>query len=536
MSKKKNGVAYLVNKRTQNVHEINSWACIGRNKTADVCITNPAVSRSHLSLHYNGDTGTWTVTDTGSTLGTKLNNIKLLQDEAMQIKYGDVIRLAELEELTFTFYVGKLPFKRPVSTEKPEVNENMDENTDDRHILHASQDEAMLKLGENENKIKQIEDHFRVQSAHLNNNFASQTLHLSSESEEYKTLKKTYEEEIEKLKSEKEVEIQKLCILNEELQKRLDIEARVIIEQSEKIKQMMENEELAEANLRKLQKENEEKEEELRRLKDQLKRKEQEIEKKNLEKLEELNSLKEDLKLAVSKKEESENIALTAHLNAISNRIESEMLCSICSEIIIDATILNCGHIFCRVCITMWIKKKAEGPICPMCRVPVVSASKCPSITSLLDSVSEELPSLKRKRQELIQERFGMSKVGPHTTAASVENKEPDEAIDAFAFPSNAVLPSGSGQITVTGPVEHIDLTLDDSVLVLETPAPLGRLQNNQQFDLTAVNHDDIVVQHQQQPNTQAPPVQTRRHSLQRNRPVPLQTRLRRNRGRHVVG
>lgn len=47
----------------------------------------------------------------GSTLGTKVNNIKLVKDEARQIKNGDEIQLAELEELTFTFCIGKSPFK-----------------------------------------------------------------------------------------------------------------------------------------------------------------------------------------------------------------------------------------------------------------------------------------------------------------------------------------------------------------------------------------------------------------------------------------
>lgn len=60
-----------------------------------------------------------------------------------------------------------------------------------------------------------------------------------------------------------------------------------------------------------------------------------------MEKTEELNSLKEDLKLAVSKKEESDNAALTARLDAISNCIESEVLCSICSDIMIDVSMTD---------------------------------------------------------------------------------------------------------------------------------------------------------------------------------------------------
>lgn len=44
--------------------------------------------------------------------------MKVTKDEATQLKNGDVVQLAELEELTFTFYIEKytLKFKNQDST------------------------------------------------------------------------------------------------------------------------------------------------------------------------------------------------------------------------------------------------------------------------------------------------------------------------------------------------------------------------------------------------------------------------------------
>lgn len=44
--------------------------------------------------------------------------------------------------------------------------------------------------------------------------------------------------------------------------------------------------------------------------------------------------------------------------------MESELQCSICAELFVSATTLNCSHTFCKYCISMWKKKKKDCPIC----------------------------------------------------------------------------------------------------------------------------------------------------------------------------
>ena len=46
---------------------------------------------------------------------------------------------------------------------------------------------------------------------------------------------------------------------------------------------------------------------------------------------------------------------------------EDQLQCSVCSEIFVDATTLNCGHTFCYYCICEW-QKKSRKSTCPLCR------------------------------------------------------------------------------------------------------------------------------------------------------------------------
>lgn len=90
-------------------------------------------------------------------------------------------------------------------------------------------------------------------------------------------------------------------------------------------------------------------------------------------------------------------------------------------------------------------------------------------------------------------------------------------AADVFAFPLNAFITSGSDQRTVSDPVNHIDLTLDDSVDL-----------NNQLIDLVAAITDDSDL-YQLQDGNVTTAARTRRNSIPRNR---SRGRFRRSRSR----
>ena len=47
---------------------------------------------------------------------------------------------------------------------------------------------------------------------------------------------------------------------------------------------------------------------------------------------------------------------------------ESQLQCSVCSEVIVGANTINCGHTFCEYCLHEWQKKKSN---CPLCRTDI---------------------------------------------------------------------------------------------------------------------------------------------------------------------
>lgn len=60
----------------------------------------------------------------------------------------------------------------------------------------------------------------------------------------------------------------------------------------------------------------------------------------------------------------------TATLSSI---IQNEFKCSICQELMVNATNLSCSHVFCKCCIDEWLERNRR---CPVCRKGIRSSSK----------------------------------------------------------------------------------------------------------------------------------------------------------------
>lgn len=142
---------------------------------------------------------------------------------------------------------------------------------------------------------------------------------------------------------------------------------------------------------------------------------------KTLEKLQaELNVIKSDLdttsnkKLLLEKeleeasraKEAASKSELEARRMVVENfgeLMESELQCSICNELFVMATTLNCNHTFCQLCISNWLEKKKD---CPICRAPSVTNSRSIVLDSFIDRMVENLSDdLKKRRKEIVEER-----------------------------------------------------------------------------------------------------------------------------------
>jgi len=89
----------------------------------------------------------------------------------------------------------------------------------------------------------------------------------------------------------------------------------------------------------------------------------------------------------------------------VSNIMDEQLTCSICSELFVKATTLNCTHTFCHHCINMWSKKQKK---CPVCRKSIISMNRSLVLDNFIESMIENLPAeLKNRRKEIIEERKG---------------------------------------------------------------------------------------------------------------------------------
>ncbi|XP_061725377.1 E3 ubiquitin-protein ligase rnf8-A-like [Cydia pomonella] len=93
--------------------------------------------------------------------------------------------------------------------------------------------------------------------------------------------------------------------------------------------------------------------------------------------------------------------------------MESELQCSICSELFVRATTLGCSHSFCRYCIRKWTANKKE---CPICRAAITSECRSIVLDSLVDKMAESADD-KKRRQELVKARDELEAKEPTTTA-----------------------------------------------------------------------------------------------------------------------
>lgn len=114
-----------------------------------------------------------------------------------------------------------------------------------------------------------------------------------------------------------------------------------------------------------------------------------------LAKNKELEVTKEEKEKARAQKDEV--------VTQVTEVLENELQCIICSELLIKAVILNCAHSFCSYCINQWRQKKDE---CPICREAIRSQTRCLALDNCIDGMVENLSvDMKARRQTLVTER-----------------------------------------------------------------------------------------------------------------------------------
>jgi len=86
--------------------------------------------------------------------------------------------------------------------------------------------------------------------------------------------------------------------------------------------------------------------------------------------------------------------------------LDGQLQCTICSEIYVFPTSLNCGHSFCEDCIQNWRKKQANTT-CPICRADVVMLSSNQVLDGFIEKFIDNFfpEDAKQQRGELVKER-----------------------------------------------------------------------------------------------------------------------------------
>ena len=96
---------------------------------------------------------------------------------------------------------------------------------------------------------------------------------------------------------------------------------------------------------------------------------------------------------------------------AVVDLCEAHFQCAVCNELLVKATGLQCGHVFCRDCVNKW-KKKSESSAdlrgkkatCPICRSEIATQASLKNIDAFLEKAVEIFftDEAKKSRKELL--------------------------------------------------------------------------------------------------------------------------------------
>ncbi|EZA60956.1 E3 ubiquitin-protein ligase rnf8-A [Ooceraea biroi] len=427
---------------------------IGRGKDNDEIILDIMISRRHCIFKCEGDE--WEIKDLSSS-ATFVNNVVLLPGVTQKIYPGDIIQLSPNETFKYIFTFAK----KEHQVKKPRIDEKILDTVLTKQKTFVESQECQKKELKNKLETKQKEqDELKQQLEEL---LSQQTIVKNDKEEllrqisvleskieagnaQEQQLQCMYSQLLETLESDRQ---QFEARINEEKQKwqealnmsKLEkemLEAKMK-EQMEKWREeqqtewrnMMENKVKEEKNIQvQLMNEKTMLEEKLKETEKALKEQEAKaetsqaaananiigtiesgaetcifVELVNVDQSSDLHILDTiDLTGLNDDATPKENI-----LDKVTDIMDEQLTCSICSELFVKATTLNCTHSFCHHCITIWNKKRRE---CPICRKSIISMNKSLVLDNFIESMIENLPTeLKNRRKEIIQEREVIEKM-----------------------------------------------------------------------------------------------------------------------------
>ena len=129
-----------------------------------------------------------------------------------------------------------------------------------------------------------------------------------------------------------------------------------------------------------------------------------------MERDQELLELKIEIKHKEDINSELINVAVDTEKERLLEKIFDEVKCTICTEVFMEPTSLNCGHIYCKFCLSAWRKQcdndESMELNCPTCREKIQTEDHNLPMDNLIDAMMREATKrMKEDRSELIKQR-----------------------------------------------------------------------------------------------------------------------------------
>ncbi|KAH9489521.1 hypothetical protein Btru_037382 [Bulinus truncatus] len=428
---------------------------IGRASEVTYVILSDMISRYHAVLKRQSD-DSWTIMDNKSLNGIFVNGKSLSPYVPHQLKDGDIVQLGvppksqSVPEFVYKFHsklkvcansYKKIKLDETVSIKHSDFSEADDEHSlkrkfaanrlckdsqirqedigkekiDDYRVKIEEMERLLKEKEENEKKVQEELEKERKEKEHQANTVREMKLKEQAILQELEDKQKQLDMEKESLKKKMQEELEaNLKEREAALLLRLSTQREALMSEKKQLE-----EELSKEKAKVLEEKNKELEQQLLNQKEKL---EKIIEKKEMEQ----KMLENQLNCTKEESESAKLQALKAREDVLSNFVnlmEVELQCSICNELFIKATSLNCSHIYCKLCINQWMKVRKE---CPVCREKITSQMQNLSLDSYIDKMVEQLSEeLKTRRKELIEQRkvdqdkFDNIKAGPSKKACN---------------------------------------------------------------------------------------------------------------------
>ncbi|XP_028676244.1 E3 ubiquitin-protein ligase rnf8 [Erpetoichthys calabaricus] len=351
-----------------------------------VSLTCPfMISRNHCLLKQNEE-GQWTVTDKKSLNGVWLNRKRIESDAACMLNEGDIVQLgvpidnmgAEFEYIfTRDKLQNVLPFLLKASKE-----DVVDQRIQSRKRKFHSLDEEQVRSVYSKAKISKSSTDGMYKKRHSFCTFLATSSHTCDS--EVAAGPSGCCDGVAVLSDEQSTELSTQCHINfakEPQCTEQSVEERLVTEQqqSEKLKTPRDVEEQKQHC----------------GMRNESKHCYRDVDEIIQAKEKELQKTKVETEKAIAQKEQ--------FFTLMTDVLESELQCAVCSELFIEAVTLNCAHSFCFKCISDWRKRKDE---CPICRQAIVSQTNSLVLDNYIDRIIENLsPEMKKRRESLISER-----------------------------------------------------------------------------------------------------------------------------------